>query len=972
MEGAQLDAKGDIELSGEDVEILAAEDKHIVSTSTSTIKEGLYVSEGVKANVGANYKREYAVGTDGVNVDEGVGASGSFNKSEKIDILRLKDVDVVTTDTTNVGSNLTSGGDLRITTRNKLTVQGSDIKGGKNVEIKAKDMEFLAGKDSHTTEKTTSDTRAGAYVEETIEASAEVSDNASLSGTGAKAGVNAEAKAEAKAGMGMQVQNTYTKKTESSSTARVSTITSGSGSITRTADNSITDEGTDIDAAGDFNQSSKTFTSKAAADTSTKTNFTMTNSAKLGMYVGAAASANVEAGASTGPIPDANADAGAKAKVTGGANASYSGTLKDETKTSSKAVVSSIKSGGKIKSVTTGKTSMEGTLIDGGKGVELEASSLDYSAAKDTTSKKSTSGAINAYVEVGAGVDATKAVAVDFNLSGDFKGNKQSADTSTAVAGGIISDGNISIKTKGDTRLEGTSLTSVGDTNVAAGGNLVFDAARDTANSSEQEINASASLTTTKGKNMLGVGAKAAGSYAAKSATSSDATAGDITTGGKLNLSAGKKASFEGTIIDAGGDATISGKEGVTMSAAKSTSSEQSMEFGGSVNLSASKSTKDTETTKERKGGGSLKVELGSEKSSDAVGGEVKSGGNLMITSGKDVTLEGTELSAGNKASIVAGGAVNLKAAESTSESQGFGLNLSGEVTSKTTTKAPGAPADGTKTPDTTTGSDTGKAKNPGTGGTQGSDGSKKSDKDLSTWQDKQAALLQEMKEKKSSGTKDSESKTGDSVPGTTGTAKDKETGPTKETEKKGEFGLQVQTENSTTKTGVSIKSGGGGVVISAGGSDVNMEGTKIETSGDANISAKNNVNITAAKSTESSFDLSLRAEAEKKTKTPTSSTETPASESDGKSKVQTPEKGTDKEKPPVDSEDKKEPKTSGIGSHIGLHFDSVVTENQQSEISTGGKLNISSGGKTALTDTKIKATGGEIINAVGGTTRSQ
>jgi len=987
LEGAQIAAKNDLELSGEDVEILAVEDKHVVSSSTSKVKEGLFLSEGMKANVGANYKREYAVGTDGLAVEEGVGVSGSLSKSEQIDILRLKDVSVVTTDTKNVGSNLTSGGDLRINAGNKLTVQGSDITGGKDVVIKAKDMEFLAGKDGHTTEKTSSDTSAGTYVDGTFDANAEAGDNVSLSGTGAKAGINVEAKAEVKAEMGIQGQNTYSKKTESSSKARVSTITSGSGSITRTAENSITDEGTDIEAAGDFIQSSKTFTSKAAADTSTKTNFTMTNSAKLGMYVGAAAGANAEAGGQVGlNVPDAEADAGVKAKVTGGVNASYSGTLKDETKTSSKAVVSSIKSGGKIKSVTTGKTSMEGTLIDGGKGVELEASALDYSAAKDTTSKKSTSGTINAFVEVGAGVDATKAVAVDFNLSGDFKGNKSNEETATAVAGGIISNENISIKTKGDTRLEGTSLTSGGDTNVAAGGNLVFDAARDTASSSAQEINASANLTTTKGKNMLGIGAKAAGSFASESATSSDATAGAITTGGQLNLSAGKAASFEGTIIEAGGDATISGNEGVTMSAAKSTSREQATEIGAGINVSGSKSTKDNETTKERKIGGSVKVELGSASKSVAVGGKVKSDGNLKISSGKDVTMEGTELAAGKQASIKAGGSVNLKAAESSSKSDGFSLNLAGEVTSKTTTKAPGASTDGAKTPDTKTGSDTAKSKNPGTGGTQGSDGSKKSDKDLSTWQGKQAALLQEMKEKKTSGAKAKEGKTEDSAPSTTGTTKDKETDPTKATEKKGNIGLQIQNGNATTKKGVTIKAGGGGVVISAGGGNVNMEGTKIETSGDANISAKKDVNITAAKSTESNFDLSFRLEAEKKTKTPDSATGKSAPKPDAKPKEQTPEKAkkeeksrtkpelegkTSEEKAPATPEKKKEPKKDTPQIHIGIHSGNVVTENQQSEIITGGKLNISSGGKTSLTDTKVKATGGENIKAGGGTDRN-
>lgn len=136
------------------------------------------------------------------------------------------------------------------------------------------------------------------------------------------------------------------------------------------------------------------------------------------------------------------------------------------------------------------------------------------------------------------------------------------------------------------------------------------------------------------------------------------------------------------------------------------------------------------------------------------------------------------------------------------------------------------------------------------------------------------------------------------------------------------------------------------------------MGGTKIETSGDANISAKKDVNITAAKSTESSFGLSLRAEGSQKNKPPSSGEKTKDAKKAG-TKPGTAGKGTETKTLP---EDDKEPKKDDPKGHLGIHSDSVITGSQKFEIKTGGKLNIFFGGKTSLTDTEVKATGGENI----------
>ena len=1043
LQGAQVDAKGDVALSAKDVNILAAEDKHTVSETIRVDRAGLYLSTDNTAKANTGILGAAAAGAGGVKGGAGADVSVSAESSNAIDLIRIKKTQTDTTDTTNVGSSLTSGGNLRINSGNKLTVQGSDISGEQGVDIKARDMEFVAGKDSHTSSTTTTEIRAGFYADANVKASAEAGAKGNDGPLGAAAGANAGAAVSGEYSIGYQGKNTITKDTESTTTARVSTITSGSGSITRSAENSIKDVGTSIDAAGDFSQTAKTFTSKAAADTSEKTSSSITNSAKLGLYSGASANAEAGVDASVGLGLTAEPNAEAKASVVGGVKAAYSGEMSTTTEKSSTAVVSSIKAGGNVKSVTSDKTSLEGTLISGGKGVELEAGSLDYSAAKDTTSRTSTGGSVNVSAGVGVGLSATTALAVDANLAGEVKGSGSSESTSKAVAGGIVSGGDISIKTKGDTRLEGTSLASKGDTTVDAGGKLVFDAARDTTQKSETAVEAGASLTTSKGNNSIGVGAEVSAGYTQSSSETSDAKAGSVTTGGNLKLSAGKSASFEGTTIDAGGDATIRGKDGVTMSAARSTSSSTEFGVGASLKVSADKGTEDGKTTKSGAVEGSLGVSGSSTKQSDAAAGSVTSGGNLKIVSDKDVTLEGTAIEAGNKASIVAGGSVNLKAAESNSESASFGVNLSGKAEAKTETTAPtpGAPSGGAggATPPTATPKPDPAKKSPGTGGTQGSDGGKKGNADVAKWQDKQTEVLTELKDKKTGESKGKTTDTGSggTSSGGTGSGTTSPTGKpgsTKETGKTGTVGIDIQSGKSSAKKGGSIKAGAGGVEITAGGGDVNMEGTKLSTTGDANISAKGDVRITAAKSTESSFGLSVDATAKQTTKTPSysgekiktpadpsaksqgSSADKPTADVGGKTTAQTPAQKkieADKKSPKKNSEslagkktkaDKKSPekntesltgkkttvaktttskdgeKPAGNGSpldnqagaagSVAINVGSAVTGSEKADINTGGKLNITSGGKTSLTDTKVKADGGENIRAGAGTDR--
>jgi hypothetical protein len=75
-----------------------------------------------------------------------------------------------------------------------------------------------------------------------------------------------------------------------------------------------------------------------------------------------------------------------------------------DSEASSKAVVSNIKAGGKIKSVSSEKTTLEGTNIASGGDTEIEAGELDYKAAQNTETKKSDSLEVGFSFGMGGGV----------------------------------------------------------------------------------------------------------------------------------------------------------------------------------------------------------------------------------------------------------------------------------------------------------------------------------------------------------------------------------------------------------------------------------------------------------------------------------------------------------------------------------------------------------------------------------------
>jgi filamentous hemagglutinin len=176
------------------------------------------------------------------------------------------------------------------------------------------------------------------------------------------------------------------------------------------------------------------------------------------------------------------------------------------------------------------------------------------------------------------------------------------------------------------------------------------------------------------------------GSYAKKAGEGSTAAVADISAGGNLALSTGGDARLEGARLKAGGDADVNVKGDLKFDAARDTSRSESLSAEGSLKLGAS-SEKDMEKEKQTDAGNfgfSAKGQYEKKSGDKAVTGGVSAGGATRLRAGGDAVLEGTDLRAGDEATVSAGRDLALKAATDTAETMKFSGELALGAGSKT------------------------------------------------------------------------------------------------------------------------------------------------------------------------------------------------------------------------------------------------------------------------------------------------
>ncbi|MDQ8036314.1 MAG: hemagglutinin repeat-containing protein, partial [Pedobacter sp.] len=652
LQGSTIAAGGDADIAAKNVNLLAAEDKHTSSTTSSTMNIGFMASTDNTVSGGASAGASAFAGKGLPNAKANAGVEGAASTENRVALFEKTDKSTTTTDITHQGSAIKAGGNMSIKAEKTLNVEGSSLEAGNDITLQARDMTFKAVQDSSVTTSSSSATSVGLYGSGEAKGSANAGANVGL---GAVAG--ASAGGEAKVGAGLYGTNTSGTATEGSTTAVTSSIKSG-GKLTRKAENNITDVGTQIDV-GDLEQSSATYTSQAAANTTWSSSDTTTHEAKLGAFASAEAKAGVSAAAGpTGVHANTVTSAGAGA----GVEASYNYENEKNSASSSTAVVSNINVRNKASITTTGATSLEGTNITSGGDTVLNVGSLDYKAAKNTATSTDTT------TKGGGGV-SVDIVNKTGSLSGSGGYETATESSSTAVVGGIKSGGALIVNSKGDARFEGTQLEAQGPAAVAAGGNLTFDVAHDT--SSASGMNAGGSLDISAGKKEGSAAVEA--SYGRSSSSSDHAVVAGIKSGsGAVVLASGGDTKLVGTQVSAQEGIVVAAGGNLSIEAARDKDTSSSMNVDVAVSGGKGEVKSNGKKSMQSGGGGSLSGGFRETESDQAKVATLNAGsGNLALYSGGNTTLEGSKLQ-GNNPTVVAGGQVIQKEAVSTSSDKGF------------------------------------------------------------------------------------------------------------------------------------------------------------------------------------------------------------------------------------------------------------------------------------------------------------
>jgi filamentous hemagglutinin family protein len=652
VQGSDVKAGGDLSLDAKDVQILAGRNLETSTTDTKTTKTGIYTDSKAEANA------EASASATGMTPNAKAGAEATASADSTITVGVRSETSYESSQTvTNRGSSLTSGGKTTIKATDTAKFVGATVDAGGDLDISAKNITNLAAQDTTLTTSRSSQTTTGVYL--SGEASAETSANAKAGSGSMGASANGSAEAKAEVSVGLRAANETKNSEEGSVTNVVSSFKSG-GNIKRTASNAIVDQGTQLEAAGDINQKAKTLTEIAAINKAWKSESSSSVDARIGVYADATAEATAGKGAgaggkSAGASAEADASAGVKAKVT----ASQESSSEEATQ----AVTSRYKSGGSINSQTTEKTTLIGTQFDAGKDINIAAKSLDFQAARDTTSQSSSGKEGELMVKGGMAVSGGKVEA-----EGSYEQSDASASSSTARVGGLNAGGNLTIKTQDNLRLEGANVAAGGAVDLTSKkGSVQLEAAKSTTKGDNSGFNVSANIKVT------GEGAEGgvSGGYNTGSSSSTTNTAVQIKSGTTTNIAAAKDVTLEGTKVDSGGSTSLTAGGTVRMVEVRDTEKSSQLAVQANAQLS-----------KESQSGGVNVTAEGANKG-ESSGVQINSGGALNITGSKVVNQQADLKATGATTIVGAVETLNKTAKVDT----GYSVDVGVDVVNKTPEK---------------------------------------------------------------------------------------------------------------------------------------------------------------------------------------------------------------------------------------------------------------------------------------------
>lgn len=669
VRGSDLSTGGDLALQAGNIEVLAGRNETFSTSQTTRGSVGLFNDNIATGTAGGG-----AQGT-GTTVGGDAGARAGIGGSANVEAtlgVRGETETASSRAVTNTGSTISAARNVSIQAVETAQFVGAQVSAGGNLAVDAKNIVTLAAQDSTSNTSGRSVLTAGLYAEGNANADASASvgrTNAASAG----AGVDGSA--------GASLKGRQTETAEGSTTLQVSSFKSG-GNITRTAQDGITDQGTQLAAGGDINQTARTLTEIDARNSQFSTSTTATTANKI-----------AAGGTASG---EASATGGAGSAAGAGFRGSVSGGFETVSETSSQAVTGRYRAGGDISSSTTNKTTLIGTQFESGGNLQINAGSLDFKAAQDTSSSTSTAsagsiaGTVDVVGKVGGG------------LTGSLSTEGRSEKTTTAVVGGLSAGGSLNINVGGDAKLEGTKIESGGNTAIAAGGSVVMSAARDTQESVDYKVAASAGVDSSK----AGMGVQANGELAVGTSTANTAQAGSIQAGdGGIRITAGKNVSLEGPALQSTGNTALQAGDRVELKAAESTATSVSAGVDAGVGASKGKNEAgQSQTSGSVSVGGklaasnrveSLAVVINSGSGNVSISGAqvVNQQAQIQTTGATEMTGVVTSLTTNNS-----GVAANLGGGASKEVKRASGVKPAGSAHRPTTPTAPAAATSGKAT----------------------------------------------------------------------------------------------------------------------------------------------------------------------------------------------------------------------------------------------------------------------------------
>ena len=617
-----------------------------------------------------------------------------------------------TTSTTveQVKSGLTVGGDLAMKAGNDITLAGTDAKVGGNAALDAGNNLNIVARENSTTTHTES--KASGF------------------------------------GMNNSMYGSTTTTRDSTSIRNVGSSLAVGGDASFTARQDMTVQGSAVDVAGSGAINAANVNVLAGRNYD-ETNTTTKKTGVMQVSAGGKGSADSAsaAGATSGRgRASAGAEASAGASGQGSAGLAFSSTTTTSTETTDLKHVGSQLSFGKDLAVNASKdVTLQGSKIDAGGNATVNAQNVLLLAAQDKSTSSTTTtttkvglmastdskagagananaqaaggkGTPSAGAQVGAQASATSENHID--LVQRSKTTTETLDI-THQGSAIGSGGNLTVNAKDKLALEGSSMKSGGDMQLAAT-DMSFTAVNDVHEVRKSSDTTTAGLYVTASASATGkanadvaLGAQAGASAEASAGvevglyganTKSKSVEGSTTaitsalqSGGNITRTASNNISDQGTQISGGGSLIQSAKTIDSLAAANTTygssdSSTHTAKVGGyaqaGVAASAQASVGPGASQPTRKSGGTgagvrasyaYGNETASSASSTAVVSTINMGGSVSSTSSGKTTMEGTQIAAAKDVSLAAS-SLDYKAAANTTREKSSKTDAGGSV----------------------------------------------------------------------------------------------------------------------------------------------------------------------------------------------------------------------------------------------------------------------------------------------------